>query len=354
MQGGQIAFSDSDLAATAAAYDPAKHEAPIVIGHPTLDAPAYGWVGKVLAKSGELDVTAEQVDPVFAELVAAGRYKKISAAFYLPDSPSNPVPGVYYLKHVGFLGAQPPAIKGLRQASFAANEEGVVEFADWADMQNAGLWRSLRDFFIGKFGLEDADKAIPNWSIQNLEDSARANDAPVPFAEPTTQPPTPKKEPTTVTDEEKAKLEAENSQMKKRLAELEAKQKADEKARQEAEHTAFAESLTKHGKLEPKRVPVVVAALNAFASGETVTFGEGDNKTSLAEEFKALLTDRQPVITFGEIATIDKVSGQPLQDTAHFGEHNVDADRMAQDGAIRKHMAEHKVDYPTAARAIIR
>ena len=40
-------------------------------------------------------------------------------AFTPPDHPSNPVPNAYYLRHVGFLGAQPPAVKGLGEARFA-------------------------------------------------------------------------------------------------------------------------------------------------------------------------------------------------------------------------------------------
>ncbi|MDL6388248.1 peptidase, partial [Escherichia coli] len=71
------------------------------------------------------------LDPQFAEMVTDGRFKKVSASFYLPDSPSNPKPGVLYLRHVGFLGAQPPSVKGLKQVSFSEQEEGVVEFADW-------------------------------------------------------------------------------------------------------------------------------------------------------------------------------------------------------------------------------
>ena len=42
--GTSLAFTEADLAATAAAYDPALHEAPIVVGHPKDNAPAYGWV----------------------------------------------------------------------------------------------------------------------------------------------------------------------------------------------------------------------------------------------------------------------------------------------------------------------
>ncbi|STD22410.1 Uncharacterised protein [Enterobacter asburiae] len=67
---------------------------------------------------GDLLAEPDQLDPQFAELVGNGRFKKVSASFYLPDSPNNPKPGTLYLRHVGFLGAQPPSIKGLKQVSF--------------------------------------------------------------------------------------------------------------------------------------------------------------------------------------------------------------------------------------------
>ncbi len=44
MSGETIGFTEAQLRASAAAYDPAKHEAPIVVGHPRHDGPAYGWV----------------------------------------------------------------------------------------------------------------------------------------------------------------------------------------------------------------------------------------------------------------------------------------------------------------------
>lgn len=70
------------------AYDPSVHEAPLVIGHPRTEDPAWGWV-KALSLSG-VDLMAEpaQLDPQFAEMVTDGRFKKVSASFYLPDSPS--------------------------------------------------------------------------------------------------------------------------------------------------------------------------------------------------------------------------------------------------------------------------
>jgi hypothetical protein len=130
MSGATLAFSDVDLEATAAAYDPAKSEAPIVVGHPTTDGPAYGWVRSLSFADGRLEAEPHQVDPAFAELVEAGRFKKISASFFTPGAANNPVPGVYYLRHVGFLGAQPPAVKGLRSPSFdgADTDEGILSF----------------------------------------------------------------------------------------------------------------------------------------------------------------------------------------------------------------------------------
>jgi len=117
--GQTLTFSAADLDATARAYDPAQHQAPLVVGHPALDQPAYGWVKALTFQEGALLAEPDQLDPAFAELVQAGRFKKLSAAFFTPTAPSNPVPGVYYLRHVGFLGAAAPAVKGLRTPTFA-------------------------------------------------------------------------------------------------------------------------------------------------------------------------------------------------------------------------------------------
>ncbi len=75
-------------------------------------------------------------------MVASGKFKKVSAAFYLPDSPNNPHKGVLSLRHVGFLGAMPPAVKGLKQVEFAEDDDFVV-FSEW------GLQVYLVVFVIG-------------------------------------------------------------------------------------------------------------------------------------------------------------------------------------------------------------
>ncbi len=124
--GSEVTFTAADLASIATAYDPAKHEAPLVIGHPTADAPAYGWVASLREDDAGVHAEPHQLDTQFAGLVRAGRFRKVSASLYGASHPNSPTPGSWYLRHVGFLGAQPPAVKGLRQASLDESNQGAV------------------------------------------------------------------------------------------------------------------------------------------------------------------------------------------------------------------------------------
>lgn len=60
--GRTLSFSQSDLAKIAAAYNPATHEAPIVVGHPKTDAPAFGWVERIEARPDGLHAIPRQVN----------------------------------------------------------------------------------------------------------------------------------------------------------------------------------------------------------------------------------------------------------------------------------------------------
>lgn len=118
--GKEVVFTTGDLERMATQYDPAKHEAPMVIGHPKANAPAWGWVKKLKVVGNKLLALPGQVAPEFAEMVQAGRFKKRSIAVY-PDGT---------LRHVGFLGAQPPAVKGLQDIEFAEEAEETYEFEE--------------------------------------------------------------------------------------------------------------------------------------------------------------------------------------------------------------------------------
>lgn len=74
--GQMIEIKTSDLLQAVNAYDPNLHEAPAVIGHPQHNAPAYAWVKRLTTTCDILKAELAQVDPNFAEMVEAGRFKK--------------------------------------------------------------------------------------------------------------------------------------------------------------------------------------------------------------------------------------------------------------------------------------
>lgn len=109
-------------------FDPEYHEPPITVGHPRDNSPAFGWVsalkkGVQRLKDGRLInvllAKFRDVVPEFAQAVRQGLYKKRSASFY-PDG---------RLRHVGFLGGMPPAVKGLADLKFAEGEYSLF-FSD--------------------------------------------------------------------------------------------------------------------------------------------------------------------------------------------------------------------------------
>lgn len=219
-QSGQtLTFSAADLAATAAAYDPARHEAPLVVGHPELNEPAYGWVRALTVAGDALLAEPDQVQPEFAELVNAGRYKKISAAFFAPTAPNNPTPGAYYLRHVGFLGAAPPAVKGMRPPRFA-----------------------------------DADTASDLITIEFAQ------------PEPVDMPDTP---------DDLAAREAALAQREAALAQREADLNRAAQVQRRAELAAFAEVLVTQGRLLPRDQAGLVAFLFAAPAETTLEFADG-------------------------------------------------------------------------------
>lgn len=319
--GNTVTITEADLAAAAQAYDPKVHEAPIVVGHPKADAPAYGWVKLLGVQNGVLTADFAQVDEGFADLVKAGRYKKVSASFYPPTSPNNPKPGVWTLRHVGFLGAQPPAVKGLSAISFAEGEV-YVEFAEDAHLQTASLLSRFRDWFIGRFGLEEADKVLPDWQIEAIKELAAVPQTHAP-AEFTESPPPPEnhenKETPMSLEQELAAEKAAREAAEKEAAES----KAELKKLQDEQHTAlrdgaheqnveYAEGLVKTGRLKPADKDLVVKVLDfaEYPADVTADFGEGSKKQPLSDALRAFFTAVLPKqIQGGEMAKGETPSG---------------------------------------------
>jgi len=128
-QGITREFTASDLSQIAQSYDPEVHEAPIRIGHEDNDkVPSWGWVKGVKLKGDGLYAEID-FSPLAEDYIKNGLYKKVSASFYSPESKINPEPGKWSLRHVALLGAQPPAVKGLKGFAYEEHAEGVMDFA---------------------------------------------------------------------------------------------------------------------------------------------------------------------------------------------------------------------------------
>ena len=316
--GSQWNITDADVQRAAEVYDPKLHEAPIVIGHPAMNAPAYGWVPKLAADGGSLTAEFAQMDDGFAAAVRAGRYKKVSASFWPPGHPNNPVPDSYYLRHVGFLGAHAPAVKGLRAIEFGEAEEGVIEFSEAAHGIAARLWRNMREWLIAQFGQDAADKVVPDWEIEGIKEMAARPDLPpdpVLFADPPPTPqPNPQENPMSQEDQvaalaaEKAareKAEADAAQAKAELKELKDKKAKDLRDASHQQNADFAEGLVKEGRLKPADKALVVQVLDFAEHPEhtTADFGEGEAAKPLGAALREFLGSVLPQqLPTGEMA----------------------------------------------------
>lgn len=259
-------FTEADLADMASSYNPALREAPLTVGHPKDNLPAYGWVKSVQNTAGVLSINPHQVEPQFAEMVHAGRFKKRSASFYPPSAPNNPTPGKWYLRHVAFLGAQPPAVAGLKDIQFSEDDAGgAVSFSEIATAPST----------------QPKALSMTEAEIQALQ----------------------------------AQLEAE----KKARADAEAKAKAAEetaaaakaeaasfaekaKADRTAGFVSFAETQVKAGRLLPKDKDMAVATMEALADAQPVEFSEGGGTTKVtpATWLQNLIATSKPQVSFGE------------------------------------------------------
>ena len=331
--GVEIAFSEAEVAHIASAYDPTKHEAPAVVGHPALDGPAYGWIKGLKADGGSLKAEVS-LTPSFAEVVGAGHYKKVSAAFYTPGQSGNPAPDGYYLRHLGFLGAQPPAIKGLEPFAFAdgvADGLAVVDIdlafaeAEASDITGlgrvlarlAGMVERIRDHIAETVGAEEADKIADPRELDWLRSDAselvgRASERmrvsdPAHFSEHQPDP-----------NSEEPEVTTPNKDAEKQLADREAaialreQQLADrERTASRAADVAFAESLIAAGKLPALQKDNLVAVLGALPRGDdtesAVQFAEADEggatkTTSMSAHsaFMKMVEAAPSIVAFGE------------------------------------------------------
>ncbi|WP_080612362.1 hypothetical protein [Shewanella xiamenensis] len=183
-KGRKRTFTQDELDSIIANHS-ADDPAPIVIGHPKENAPAYGWTAGLRRVGDTLLAQFSDVVPEFAAACKKRLYRKRSVSIEPTED------GGWRLNHVGFLGAAAPAVKGLKDMAFSVSDdayefeatadglETVMAFAapertmGWALSALARVMRRMRDRLIASDGLEAADKELPDYEIDSLSREAQ-------------------------------------------------------------------------------------------------------------------------------------------------------------------------------------
>lgn len=300
--GKDYTITAADLAKTVEVYNVKVHEAPLVVGHPAGNKPAYGWITSLQLDGDTLKIAdTNRVEPQFAEMVRDGRFPKRSASFYHPNDPTNPTPGIWHLRHVGSFGAVPPAVKGLKD----------IEFSEAADAVNFS---------------DPVDQQEPNHMDEETKKKLAEAEA----------------------AEAKAKAELAAALQRAANAEGQVANFAEQNRKERhAGHVSFAEEQVKAGRLLPKDQAAAVAVLDQLAGGEAVEFSEGDatKKVSPVEFVKGLISQGAPKVSFGEFQP-----GAAAAASAGSGKGKSDAEI---DSLATQYAAQHKVSYAEALTAVV-
>ena len=287
--GSALIASAEMLKNVAANYAPATHEAPAVIGHPKDNHPAYAWVESLSFddSDGVLYANFSDVEPQFAQLIKDGRFKKRSASFYPPNHPSNPTAGKPYLRHVGFLGAQPPAVKGLKD---------FTDFGDVADLPTYEFAEFTTDANAHSINQNQDDKDNSMTDKANPDTTANSTDKTTDDARLT---------------EQQAALDAKEKALAAKEAAIEAREAAFAKQEQdikENDFSEFADGLIKKGQLVPAEKNAVISVMmDLDGADKTFDFAENGavHKKSSVDVLKGVLGRLSATVDFSEHSSDD-------------------------------------------------
>jgi len=330
-QGRQHTYSDDDLDQMVNNYEDRTNDAAVVKGHPKHNDPAFGWVDKLKRQGAHLMARFKDLVPEFVDAVNQKRFKYISISLY----PGN------RLRHVGFLGATPPAVKGLPAVSFSEEDEeySIFDFSEdewsrWRITSIGQLFQNIRDFILDKFDKQTADSVIPSFEVDYLkkdppreEESEESAPAYSEESKSNTEVNMPEENAKAADQEQKIKdfsekvtaVEGENRSLMEKNEEL-LKELRERDAREVKDFM--------DGKLKTKIKPVFRSGIheilmNLKSEGKEVNFSETEKKSS----YDVLAEFLESVPDFVEEGKELEKPSAKVAEPADFGE-NVDEDRL--------------------------
>jgi hypothetical protein len=345
--GQTVTVSRADLEQIAQAYDPATADAPLVVGHPKVEDPRYGRVAR-LEVVGDLLVAypdPASVAPEFAAAVNAGHWPHVSASLWPPKSKNSPRPDGWYLRHVGFLGAHPPAIPGLGTVSFAADDD-ALEFGGPDGWALASLLRRMARLFRGvKRALPPVagqDDPLPDWDLDGLIDEAARLEAEEMVAA-LSQPEFP---------------QSEFSQPENKEADLATQEDLARREHELADRERLLRSKELEGRINALanvpagEKPGLVQFAASLDGVEALEFSAGDGKQTAVDYLLGVLARLPAPVALGEVAPPEPGDAAALVDFAApdgmvFDPALVEAHRKA-----LAYQATHKCDFDAALAAV--
>lgn len=264
-EGESVTFTQEDLKSLAESYDPAVFESPAVVGHPRMNDPAYGWVKGLRVEGDKLIGDIGDVVSSFADAVRRRIFPKISVQLWPRGSKASPKPDAPYLKHVGFLGAAAPAVKGLKPVSFSDDDQAGCTTIETPVSTTPPTSPTLKEISMSEVNIElDAE-------LKARADKIAADEADL-----------------------KAKQEA-HAESVRSFAESQAKARKDASL-------SFADGLVTAGKLAPAAKDQIAFLHETLAADDVQSFGEGDDAEPALAIFTRLFDSANPIVSLGEHA----------------------------------------------------
>lgn len=267
MNGRVYTFTRNDLQQIAENYSKRTELAPLVFGHPATDGPAHGWVKSLRVNGDTLEAEYEDIKPKAQEAIRNKEYRYKSIAI---------VPGTNTLRHVGLLGAVPPAMSGLGDMAFADEDESLTLFFSIKEGGNKMDKEALE--LLAKMQAEAKEK----------EKELEALKAKITELEAQTK---------TLTDEKTA-AEKQTEEVKAEFA------KFQDETRTKA-RTARVDALVESGRVTPSERDKVIAMASALGS-TTANFASDSGQITAEEQYLKDLEGKEPAALFSSFTEPQK------------------------------------------------
>lgn len=297
--GNTHTWSEDDVQAIADQYNvsvssdnPNRREAPVVVGHPKDNSPAFGWIQSAKKVKDKLVLTLSQLNEDFVKALREGAYKYRSISLF-PDNT---------IRHIGFLGGAQPAVPGLGPINWSTTDDDVMTFEFSADETPVSVEEDITEierqnnFFKRLFERFKID-------VSSLETSDHTEDKGMPEK----------------TDMEKltqqiAELNEKITERDQTISDLNKRISESDSKNRKAEYKAFCDGLVAEGKMLPKQVDMHVENMELRYHIDAQNFSDGNSETKSLDAYKKFLSESEVIADFSETATKDKATEKAVND----------------------------------------